>query len=314
MKVGKFMQDGSPMVGVVTDGRWIESGVFADIVDEAGDIESFMSLSGKQKKQIAKTAKKMKGSNARVHELSSAQYLAPVGEYSNLYTLRGISTIFSRAVSLKMPTQPTFDMRYTHNFAGHNTTTVLHKGGEVGGWNIELVAVIGKEARNVSKKHAYEYIGGYTIMSDSSGHDDSSPYFGDGAWQTSEEQEDITDLFYRSCFNGNTLMPVPIGPVIATSDEIDDPHDLMVRESETGRLVGVGSTEGLLMHFDETVEFISSFITLKPGDMISSSSVTYDGYKHWDSHEPGFYIDLEIEKIGRLRMNIVDERGEQHGV
>ena len=174
---------------------------------------------------------------------------------------------------------------------------------------LALKPLIGKEAKNVSKKDAHEYIGGYTIMSDSSGHDDLSPYFGDGAWQMSEDEADLTDLFYRTCFNGNTFIPVPIGPVIATSDEIDDPHDLMVRESETGRLVGVGSTEGLLMHFDETIEFISSFITLKPGDMISSSSVTYDGYKHWDSHEEGFYIDLEIEKIGKLRMNIVDKRG-----
>lgn len=84
----------------------------------------------------------------------------------------------------------------------------------------------------------------------------------------------------------------------------------MIRESEKDRLVGVGCTEGLLIYFDEIIEYISSYITLKPGDMISSSSITYDGYKHWDSHGKGSYIEVDQEKIGKLRMSIVDLRGE----
>ena len=119
----------------------------------------------------------------------------------------------------------------------------------------------------------------------------------------------VIDHFYRTNFNGNSLLPVPIGPYITTSEEVGDPHKLMVRESEKGRLVAHSSTEGLLMFFDEIIAYISTFITLKPGDMVSSSSISYDGYKHWESHDKDFYIDLEIEKVGKLRMLIDDRRG-----
>lgn len=89
-------------------------------------------------------------------------------------------------------------MRYTHNLVGHNSMITFREGCSAGGWNIELIAVIGKQASHVDKKDAYKYIGGYTIMIDQSGHDDKSPFYGDGAWKMEEEDMEIMDHFYRT--------------------------------------------------------------------------------------------------------------------
>ncbi len=59
MKIGKFLDDGEPKVGVATEDKWIEGEVFADIVENADDIVSYMSLSDAQKKQIGKKSRKM---------------------------------------------------------------------------------------------------------------------------------------------------------------------------------------------------------------------------------------------------------------
>jgi len=95
MRIGKFLYEGDKKVGVVAGDKWIEGEVFADIVENADDIVSYMSLSDAQKKQIGKRARKMKGGDKRVHSLADAQYMAPVGEYSNLYTIACHTSLLS---------------------------------------------------------------------------------------------------------------------------------------------------------------------------------------------------------------------------
>ena len=314
MKIGRFLFDGKPKVGIIENGAWVDSSVVSDIVENYEDVVSFLNISDERKKQIEERLRSLEANDARKHKLEGAVYLPPVGEYSNLYTMRGISTIFSRAVSLKVPTQPTYDMRYTHNFAGHNCTAVFKDGTEPGGWNQEFIAVIGRQARNVSKEEALSFVGGYTLMIDHSGYHKRSPFYRDGMWKMEEGDMELIDHFYRTNYNGNAYFPLPIGPYITTSDEVADPHRIASREEEKQRLVSVGSSEGMLIKFDEAISYISSYMTLRPGDMISSSSISYDGYKHWDSHEDGSFVQVSMDGIGTLRMNIVDERGKQHEV
>ena len=309
MKIGRFMHEGEPKTGIVKNGTWTDTDAVSDIVGKSSDIVSFLNLDTGQKRRIEERLQSLKSSDERIHSLEGAEYLPPVGEYSNLYTMRGISTIFSRVCKLVMPTQPTYDMRYTHNFAGHGCTAVFNDDNKPGGWNQEFIAVIGKQAKDVKKEEAFDYIGGYTLMIDHSGYHERSPFYRDGMWKMDEDSMEIIDHFYRTNYNGNALFPLPIGPYITTSDEIDDPHAIASREEESDRLVSVGSSEGMLIHFDEVVSYISSYMTLKPGDMISSSSISYDSYQHWDSHEPGSYVQVSMEGMGELRMNIIDNRG-----
>ncbi len=309
MKIGRFIHKGKPKVGIVKSKTWIDTDVVSDIIENSEDIESFLNLSIDQKGRIEERLISLKPGDERMHSLEHAEYLPPVGEYSNLYTMRGISTIFSRVCKLVIPTQPIFDMRYTHNLAGHGCTAVFDDDSHPGGWNQEFIAVIGKQAKDVKKEEAFDYIGGYTLMIDHSGYHDRSPFYRDGMWKMDEDDMELIDHFYRTNYNGNAHFPLPIGPYITTSDEIEDPHGIASREEESGRLVSVGSSEGMLIYFDEVVSYISSYMTLQPGDMISSSSISYDGYQHWDSHGDGSYVQVSMEGIGELRMNIIDNRG-----
>ncbi len=312
MRIGRFLYQDKKVIGVVKDDKWIEGACFSDILGDADEdnIVSYITLSDAQKQCITQRVKSMKDDDPRGHALGDTTYLAPVSEYTNLFTLRGTGTIFSRVIKLKIPTQPTFDMRYAHNFAGHNCTAVLTDDLIEGGWNIEMVAVISKEASHVDIKDAYQYIGGYTVLIDHFSQHKSSPFHKEDMWKMEASEMDVMDYFYKQCNNGNAILPIPIGPVITTSDEISNPNRLSARESENNRMVSVASTEGVLHGFDEVIAYVSRFITLKPGDMISCSSLTYDGYRHWDHYEEGSYVEVEIEKIGKLRMNIIDERGE----
>lgn len=311
MKIGKFLLDGQQKVGLVCGQVWVDAAAFVDIIEQTEDIVSFISMTAAQRKRIEKRLELKEYDSNAEHSLSDAHYIAPVGEYSNLYTMRGLSTIFSRVCKLKVPTQPTYDMRYTHNFAGHNCTAVFTDENSPNGWNQEFIAVIGKTAKNVKKEEALNYIGGYTLMIDHPGHHKRSPFYRDGMWKMDEDDMEIIDHFYRTNFNGNAEFPMPIGPYITTSDEVAEPHNLLSREEENGRLISVGSSEGMLIYFDEALSYISRYMTLRPGDMISSSSISYDGYFHWDSHEEGSYVEVSMQTLGSLRMNIVDKRGEQ---
>lgn len=311
MKIGRFLLDGQPKVGLVCGQAWVDAAAFADIIEQTEDVISFVSMTAEQKKKIEKRLELGEYDKSAEHSLEGAHYLAPVGEYSNLYTMRGISTIFSRVIKLKVPTQPTYDMRYTHNFAGHNCTAVFTDENCPDGWNQEFIAIIGKTAKNIEKEEAFSYIGGYTLMIDHPGYHRRSPFYRDGMWKMEENDMEIIDHFYRTNFHNNAEFPMPIGPYITTSDEVPEPHNLLSREEENGRLVSVGSSEGMLIYFDEALSYISRYMTLRPGDMISSSSISYDGYKHWDSHEEGSYVEVSMQTLGSLRMNIVDKRGEQ---
>ncbi|NQT57745.1 MAG: fumarylacetoacetate hydrolase family protein [Bacteroidetes bacterium] len=310
MKIGRFLNNSRESIGIVYNGKWLEGKYFSDILGDVNfdSIISYLTLSQSQKERIEYRLNSMGENDIRFHNLADSVYFAPVSEYTNLYTLRGSGSLASRVMRLKNPTQPVFDLRYSHNLSGHNCTTVLDDNLISGGWNIELVAVISKEASHIHQDEAFGYIGGYTILIDHSSAHKKSPFYRNDLWKMDVPDMEIVDHFYKECGNGNVFLPVPIGPVITTSDEILDPKSLMVRESEKGRLVSVGSSENLMHGFDELIAYMSRFITLKPGDMLSSSSITFDGYPHWNHYEPESYIQVEIEKIGALRMNILEQR------
>jgi len=234
-------------------------------------------------------------------------FLPPVPTRPKLLTARGNSALFTRHIRGKLPKQPVLDCRYTFNTDGHNARYAL-KNVTTGAWNLEIAAVIGRETGGVTQGEALSHVFGYTMMLDHSIRLGDYPFAND--WSMPDSDKQMMDYFYEGCFNGNSACPVPLGPVITTRDEIPDPHALMQTERESGRLVSHISTDSVLITFSEIISYISSFITLRPGDMLSSASIAYDGYPYWDGYlGENAYIEGEIAEIGRLRLYLDDERG-----
>lgn len=242
---------------------------------------------------------------------AGVKLLPPLPASPKLFTARGNSACFTRVGKSPVCKQPVMEQRFNFNLVGHDSVWTIRDGYAAGGWNYEMVCVMGKPCHGVAEKDAYDYVFGYTNMLDHSGRYMDFPYSSGNKWGMPDEEKVFADWAYEGCFNGNTQVPTPVGPYIVTKDEVGDPHGQMIEERESGRLVTLGSAAAVCFTFNEMIAYMSSFLTLGPGDMMSSASITYDGFPSWpDKYPDHAYIQGTAEKLGTLRLRIHDARKE----
>jgi 2-keto-4-pentenoate hydratase/2-oxohepta-3-ene-1,7-dioic acid hydratase in catechol pathway len=150
-------------------------------------------------------------------------------------------------------------------------------------YEAELAVVIGRRARHVSEIEALAYVAGYTCLNDVSARD---LQFGDGQWVRGKS----LDTF------------CPTGPVLVTSDEIEDPQDLSICCTVNGDRVQEANTSQMYFSVAKIVSYCSSAFTLEPGDVIATGTPAGVGV----FRDPprflgaGDTVAVEIERIGRL--------------
>jgi 2-keto-4-pentenoate hydratase/2-oxohepta-3-ene-1,7-dioic acid hydratase in catechol pathway len=152
---------------------------------------------------------------------------------------------------------------------------------------LELCAVIGKEARNISKNRALEAVFGYTIMLDMTARAPNPPGTGIGAC--------------RSVRKGFQTF-APIGPWITTRDEIPEPQNLMMNLWINGELRQSANTGGMINGIAELVSFLSEVTTLYPGDLISTGNPDSPAFQR--KLVAGESLTAEIEKIGAMNLRV----------
>ena len=156
-------------------------------------------------------------------------------------------------------------------------------------WEVELGVVIGKTARYVSKEQALDYVYGYTIINDASARD---LQFVSSQWATGKI--------------GDTLAPV--GPYIADTTEIPDPHGLDLKTWVNGTLMQNGNTRNFIFDVRYLVSYLSQLMTLLPGDLIATGTPAGVGFSRKPpiTLQPGDTVRLEITGLGRLENTIKD--------
>lgn len=160
-------------------------------------------------------------------------------------------------------------------------------------FEVEMVIVVGKEAKAVSKERAMEYVVGYTVAHDVSARDWQMKRNG-GQWLMGKTFDSYA----------------PIGPAIVTTDEIGDPHNLGIRCFLNGEIVQDSSTSQLVFRTGFLIEWISKYITLKPGDLIFTGTPPGVGVFR---NPPLFLKDgdvvrVEIENIGAISNTVREEK------
>lgn len=159
-------------------------------------------------------------------------------------------------------------------------------------YEAELAVIIGKKARFVKEADAFDYIAGYTIVNDISARD---VQFSDGQWIRGKS-------FDTFC---------PMGPFVVTADEIADPHTLAIQCRVNGRTLQDSNTAEMIFKIPFLIEFISSFCTLYPGDIISTG--TPHGVGAFRDPKiflkTGDVVEVEIEGIGLLQNKVVQGSG-----
>lgn len=163
-------------------------------------------------------------------------------------------------------------------------------------WEIELAVIIGKRAKDLTVADAMSAVFGYTIINDI-----SERSFNAGMPNRKVREFDpFFDWLMGKWFDGHA----PMGPEIVTADEIPDPHDLAIRLWVNGELMQDSRTSCMIFRIPETIAWISSVLTLEPGDVIAMGTPEGVGKARGIALKPGDRLRGEVERLGVLE-NIV---------
>ena len=191
----------------------------------------------------------------------------------------------------KVPDQPVLFTKAVTAISGPYDDIVLPSNYATTDWEVELAFVIGTRARRVSRDRALEHVGGYLICHD-----------------VSERQAQISEG--GQWFRGKSFDTYgPLGPWVATPDEVGDPHALDLSLDVNGERMQTGSTKTLIFGIPQLVEFVSRNVTLEPGDVISTGTPPGVGHARKPPRylQPGDTVELRVSKLGAQRAKVVRE-------
>lgn len=156
--------------------------------------------------------------------------------------------------NLSLPTEPILFFKSTTALCGPYDNLVIPKNSEKTDWEVELAVVIGKKATYVEENEALEYVAGYALHNDYS--ERAFQLERGGQWVKGKS----ADTF------------APLGPFLATKDEIADPHNLRLWLRLNGELMQDSNTDDMVFKIPFLVHYVSQFMTLLPGDIISTGT------------------------------------------
>lgn len=192
----------------------------------------------------------------------------------------------AKELSFKKPDAPLVFLKGRNTFIGHRghsrrtaDATFMH-------YECELAVVIGRHARHVKAAQAYDCIAGYTVAND-------------------YVIRDYLENYYRPNLRAkNRDGLTALGPWLVDAADIPDPMNLALSTTVNGKVVQQGNTRDMVFGIPTLIEYLSSFMTLSPGDVILTG--TPDGIV---DVMPGDEVVTEVEGVGRLINTIVDDAG-----
>jgi 2-keto-4-pentenoate hydratase/2-oxohepta-3-ene-1,7-dioic acid hydratase in catechol pathway len=190
---------------------------------------------------------------------------------------------------MTVPPEPVIFFKATTAIIGPNDDVMLPRGSQKSDWEVELGVVIGSRARYVTEQEAMAHVAGFCVINDLS----------ERAYQLERSGQWVKG---KSC---DTF--APLGPWLVTRDDVRDPHDLKMTLDVNGKRYQNGSTATMVYRVPFLVSYLSEFMTLEPGDVISTG--TPPGVGH--GQKPPVYLragdvmELEIDGLGRQRQRVV---------
>jgi 2,4-diketo-3-deoxy-L-fuconate hydrolase len=190
---------------------------------------------------------------------------------------------------LALPEQPILFMKATTALCGPNDDVIIPWGSKKTDWEVELGVVIGDVARRVPEERALDYVAGYLVVNDLSEREFQLEH--GGQWVKG-----------KSCDTFG-----PIGPMLVTTDEIPHPQMLSMWLEVNGRRYQNGSTADMIFGVAHLVSYISRYMTLMPGDIISTGTPAGVGLGQRPPTylKVGDVVELGIDGLGRQRQLMV---------
>jgi 2-keto-4-pentenoate hydratase/2-oxohepta-3-ene-1,7-dioic acid hydratase in catechol pathway len=281
MKLARFGQPGSERPGLLLD-----DGTRLDASEVAGDYdEAFFGGDGLRALRAWVAAR----GAAAPRVPADARLAAPVTRPSKIVCI-GLNFRDHAAESgMDLPREPVMFFKATTALAGPNDPVVIPRGGTKLDWEVELAVVIGAKASYVDEARALEHVAGYALHNDYS--ERAFQLERGGQWVKGKS----ADTF------------APLGPFLATPDEIADPHALGMWLTVNGAMRQQSSTANMIFNVPALVSYVSQFMTLLPGDVISTGTPAGValGMKPAPVYlQPGDVVELGIDGLGRSRQDV----------
>ena len=191
---------------------------------------------------------------------------------------------------MQVPPEPVIFMKATSAICGPNDPVIIPRGSVKTDWEVELAVIIGRKAKYVSEADALDYVAGYAVA-----HDVSERAFQkerSGQWTKG-----------KSCDNFG-----PLGPWLVTRDEVADPQALAMWLTVNGVKRQNGSTRTMVYGVRYLVSYLSQFMSLEPGDVISTGTPpgVGEGIKpHSVYLKAGDVVELAVEGLGQQRQDVI---------
>jgi 2-keto-4-pentenoate hydratase/2-oxohepta-3-ene-1,7-dioic acid hydratase in catechol pathway len=246
MKLIRFGNPNQEKPGLIlADGSWIDASAFGE--DYGGQF-----LGGDGLERLAAWADANAGSAPKV---DPATRLGPCVAHPSKIVCVGLNYAdHAKESGLEPPKEPILFFKSTTSLTGPNDPLVIPKGSQKTDWEVELAVVIGKKASYVSEADAMSHVAGYALHND----------YSEREWQLEHGGQWVKGK------SADTF--APLGPFLATSDEIADPHHLPLWLKVNGVTRQNSTTAQMIFNVPQLVSYISQFMTLLPGDVISTGT------------------------------------------
>ncbi|MDN3202514.1 fumarylacetoacetate hydrolase family protein [Algoriphagus sediminis] len=197
----------------------------------------------------------------------------------------------AQEAGMDVPTIPIVFMKSSSSLSGPFDPILIPKNSKKTDWEVELAVIIGKRAKYVSKADAMDYVLGYAVHNDVSERDFQLNH--GGQWVKGKSADSFA----------------PLGPVLVTKDQIPDPHNLRLWLKLNGKILQDSNTSDLIFDIPTIIEHLSQYMTLLPGDIISTGtpSGVGMGLNPPTYLEKGDVIELGIEGLGKARQIAMED-------
>jgi 2-keto-4-pentenoate hydratase/2-oxohepta-3-ene-1,7-dioic acid hydratase in catechol pathway len=260
-----------------------------DLSDQVGSVRNLIE-GGPELQQSVQEFLGLLGKTHSQFSIAQVTLLAPILNPPRIFCLGLAYRDHAIETHQAIPKVPTIFLKLTSALNGPHSAVVLPKLTRQPDYEAEFAFVIGKGGKNIPADRWQEHVFGYTIMNDISARD----------VQMSTSQWSLGKSF-------DTF--APLGPAIVTKDEIPDPHSLDIKLSIGGETLQHSNTRELIFRNPDLIAYISSIISLQPGDIISTGTPSGVGLGRTPHRwlRPGETIITEIQGIGQLVNPVVAE-------
>jgi 2-keto-4-pentenoate hydratase/2-oxohepta-3-ene-1,7-dioic acid hydratase in catechol pathway len=282
MKLFRFGEKDKERPGMLLrDGTLVDVSIFGEDFDE-----KFFGTRGLRR--LARWAATFASSQPKV-DPSAVRLGSPIARPSKIVGIGLNYRDHAKEAKMEIPSEPVVFLKSTSALAGPYDDLVLPRGANKVDWEIELGVVINQRVRGVPESRALDCVAGFLVAIDYS--ERSFQLERGGQWVKGKSADGFA----------------PLGPYLVTADEIGKVQELKLGLTVNGKAMQNGTTAGMIFGVAQLISYVSHFMTLLPGDVVSTGTPAGVGMARKPPRylKPGDLVEATIDRLGTQRQRVV---------